>query len=95
MVTLIHGIREPNCPPPPRRKDEAFKLNTEKTVIVSTDVEWLPISTVQFGKKVQLHTIFGTATYGEVNAKNVSGFNAWAPAPKRPKWLLDLMAAKK
>lgn len=73
----------------------AFKSNAEKTVVVSTEVEWLPISTAKLGQKMQLHTVYGTATYGELTAKNISGFNAWAPAPKRPQWLLDLMNPSK
>lgn len=69
-----------------------FKSNSDKTVLVSTEVEWLPISTARLGRKMQLHTIYGVAVYGELTAKNISGYNAWAPAPKRPKWLLELMS---
>lgn len=71
--------------------EETFRSNSDKTVVVSTEVEWLPISTAKLGQKMQLHTIYGTAVYGELTAKNIEGYNAWAPAPKRPQWLLDLM----
>lgn len=74
---------------------QGFKLNSDKSAVVSTEVVWLPIHTAPRGTKLQLHTTHGTAVYGVLNGSNVHFYNAWAPCPKRPAWLKDLMSPYK
>lgn len=74
---------------------QGFKLNSDKSAVVSTEVLWLPMQSAPRGTKLQLHTTHGTAVYGVLNGSNVQFYNAWAPCPKRPEWLKSLMSPYK
>jgi hypothetical protein len=57
-------------------------LNGDKTVAVSVDYFWQPISTCPTGVKVQLLGKGGVAAYGTWNGKD-SFYTHWAPVPRR------------
>lgn len=58
------------------------RLNTEKTVAVSTSYYWEPMESCPRGVKVQLLGIGGVAVYGMYDGRN-RFWEAWAPLPKR------------
>lgn len=73
-----------------------FKLNNSGSAAVSQETFWLPIDeTTPLGVKLQLHTRHGVAIYGMLTASTKSEYLGWAPCPKRPRWLLDLMSPYK
>jgi len=58
-----------------------YKLNSEKTVAVSTDVYWLPISSdTPRGVKLQLLGASGVAVYGIYNGDKF--WTQWQSLPK-------------
>jgi hypothetical protein len=60
-------------------------LNSTKTVAVATDVYWMPIDKdTPRSAKLQLLTIGGIATYGNLQA-DTSFYTHWCPVPKKPK----------
>lgn len=59
----------------------SIKENHGVRVAVTNTYYWEPIGTAPIGCKLQLKTIHGVATYGEVNEKNRGAFIQWAPMP--------------
>lgn len=64
------------------QSEPSFKVNHAGNAAVSRNTYWEPMETAPKGVKLQLHTIHGTAVYGELNLRNINDFNAWAPCPK-------------
>jgi len=63
-----------------------FKVNTDKTAVVSTEYFWQPLETCPLSAKVQLLTQGGISVYGQYS-KGQPGFLGWAPLPKKPEWM--------
>lgn len=60
------------------------KMNQDKTVAVATDYYWIPIGAdTPRGVKLQLLSIGGVATYGNLRTGDKS-FTHWAPLPRKP-----------
>ena len=61
-----------------------MKLNADKTVAVSQQVFWEPMSTCPIGVKVQLLGAGGVATYGQY-IRGDGFWQGWAAVPARRK----------
>lgn len=62
-----------------------FKVNSEKTAAVATDVYWLPINKdTPRGVKVLLLTEGGVATIGQYSPQ-ATWIRGWFPMPKTEK----------
>lgn len=61
-----------------------YRLNTEKSAAVSTDAEFLPMSTCPRGVKVILLGGGGVATIGQYDGKEPF-WKGWHPMLRKPK----------
>ena len=60
-------------------------INSSKTVAVSVDTYWLPITDdTPRSVKLQLLSIGGVAQYGTLG-RDTSFYTHWCPVPKKPK----------
>lgn len=66
----------------PAPLDAKHRLNTDKTVAVSTTQYWEDIASCPRGAKVQLLGQGGVAVYGLWDGKNPF-WTHWAPVPRR------------
>lgn len=61
-----------------------YKVNSDKTAAVSTDAEFLPMSTCPRGVKVILLGAGGVATIGQYDGKEPF-WKGWHPMLRKPK----------
>ena len=66
----------------PAPLNQGHKINTDKTVAVSTTQYWEDMTSCPRGVKVQLLGAGGVAVYGLWDGKNPF-FTHWAPLPKK------------
>ena len=66
-----------------------YTLNRDKSAAVAIDYVWQPLSTAPRGCLILGLSAMGHARIDEFNGK-AGDLIAWAPLPRRPKWLNEL-----
>lgn len=66
-----------------------YRLNTDKSAAVALDYEYQPMSTCPRGVSIVGLSETGVARIDKFSGKS-SDLVAWAPLPRRPKWLNEL-----
>ena len=66
-----------------------YTLNRDKSAAVAIDYVWQPMSTAPRGCRILGLSRGGVARLDEYTGKSTD-LVAWAPLPRRPKWLNEL-----